>query len=438
MQRTAPAHLEALRSLPGCHAQGQVPLQFPVQPLLQVPTGHKLTLLSRKRTCVHCERHRHRRLLHSDCWQRLLVCRVTQRVPDADVRQTGQTANITSNHLVHGLAVEVIVDKQLGNFALPRFLIRQAQSHGISLHNRPAVHAPDRNPSFVLIIIQRAHLHARRARHIHLGRWHLPHDGLEQRLQIPCQVTRLVPGNATHTRRIHHRKITLLIASLQLAEQIEHRVDDVVRPCSWTVNLVHHDDHLFVQRQRLPQHKARLRHRTLDRIHQQQHAVRHVQHALHLPSEIRVPRGINDVNLLVLVRDGRVLRQNRDTTLALEIIGIHDTRLHRLIGAEHLGLLEHGINKGRLAVIDVGNDGNVAHVVIATGRVDLSLLLHRGGTDADRRGMQPRPLLERSCGNGQGARRLDCTSANLSNTGARHSTQDASCTVLRAPQERRR
>ncbi len=77
----------------------------------------------------------------------------------------------------------------------------------------------------------------------------------------------------------------------------------------------------------------------------------------------------------------------------------------------------HRIHQGRLAVIDVGNDGNVAHGVVATGRrVDLSLLLHRSSTDADRGGMQPRPLLERRIGNGLRARRLDCTSANQSNT----------------------
>ena len=78
----------------------------------------------------------------------------------------------------------------------------------------------------------------------------------------------------------------------------------------------------------------------------------------------------------------------------------------------------HGINQGRLAVINVGNDGNVAHGVIATGRrVDFSLLLHRSSIDADRGGLEPRRLLERPPGGDSlWARHLDCTSANLAST----------------------
>lgn len=44
------------------------------------------------------------------------------------------------------------------------------------------------------------------------------------------------------------------------------------------------------------------------------------------------------------------------------VLGVAGEVAHLII-AEHLGLVEHGINKRGLAVIDVRNDGDVADVV---------------------------------------------------------------------------
>lgn len=58
---------------------------------------------------------------------------------------------------------------------------------------------------------------------------------------------------------------------------------------------------------------SHLRHGPLDGVHQQQHTVHHVQHALYLATKVSVARRVNDVDLVALVADGRVLRQNGDT-----------------------------------------------------------------------------------------------------------------------------
>ncbi|GAA4773972.1 hypothetical protein GCM10023329_22470 [Streptomyces sanyensis] len=47
------------------------------------------------------------------------------------------------------------------------------------------------------------------------------------------------------------------------------------------------------------------------------------------------------------------------------------------MGGEGTGLLEHGVDDGRLAVVDVGDDGDVADVV-ARGHGWLALLSGRG------------------------------------------------------------
>src|SRR6185437_2665457 len=54
--------------------------------------------------------------------------------------------------------------------------------------------------------------------------------------------------------------------------------------------------------------------------------------------------------------------QNRNAALAFERVGIHDARFHALAFAEDAALLEHGVHERGLAVVDVGDDGNVTDV----------------------------------------------------------------------------
>ena len=44
-----------------------------------------------------------------------------------------------------------------------------------------------------------------------------------------------------------------------------------------------------------------------------------------------------------------------------EPLGVHDPFLHLLGGAERAALLQHGVNQRGLAVVNVGDDGDVAN-----------------------------------------------------------------------------
>jgi hypothetical protein len=63
--------------------------------------------------------------------------------------------------------------------------------------------------------------------------------------------------------------------------------------------------------------------------------------------------------------DRRVLGEDRDALLALQITGVHGAFLDVLVLAERTALPEHLVDKGGLAVVDVGDDGDVTNV--ATG-----------------------------------------------------------------------
>ena len=114
--------------------------------------------------------------------------------------------------------------------------------------------------------------------------------------------------------------------------------------------------------ERLLQHGARLRHRPLDGVDQQQAAIGHVQHALDLAAEIGVAGRVDDVDLEPAVGDGRVLGEDRDAALALEVVGVHDQLAGGIRVAEDVRLLEQAIDERGLAVVDVGDDGDVAQL----------------------------------------------------------------------------
>ena len=114
------------------------------------------------------------------------------------------------------------------------------------------------------------------------------------------------------------------------------------------------------QLQRLLQHEAGLRHGALEGVDQQQHAVDHFENALHLAAKVGVSRGVDDVDLDALVEDRRVFGQNRDAALALKVVGIHDALCHHLVFAEYAALLEHLVDQCGFAVVNVGNDGDIA------------------------------------------------------------------------------
>src|SRR5258705_289299 len=140
-------------------------------------------------------------------------------------------------------------------------------------------------------------------------------------------------------------------------------------PSSWStrwiaraIHLVDHDDGLESEGQRLARDKTGLRHRTFHRIDQQQHAFHHRQHALDLAAEIGVSGGIDNVDVRAFVLDGAVLRQDRDAAFLFQVIGVHDPLCDMLMRRKRAGLAQKFVDQRGLAVVDVGNNGDVANV----------------------------------------------------------------------------
>ena len=122
--------------------------------------------------------------------------------------------------------------------------------------------------------------------------------------------------------------------------------------------------------QRLAQHEPGLGERALGGVDQQHDAVDHRQSALDLAAEVGVAGGVDDVDRHrpvggagTGVAHGGVLGEDRDALLALEVAGVHRALVDVLVRAEGAGLPQHRVDERGLAVVDVGDDRDVAQVV---------------------------------------------------------------------------
>ena len=62
---------------------------------------------------------------------------------------------------------------------------------------------------------------------------------------------------------------------------------------------------------------------------------------------------------------GDVLGEDRDAAFPFQFVGIENAIADQLVGAEFAALAEQGVDQSRLAVVNVGDNGNVADVVAA-------------------------------------------------------------------------
>ncbi len=168
----------------------------------------------------------------------------------------------------------------------------------------------------------------------------------------------------------------------QLEQELEALVDDLADPGVRAVGLVHDQHDGQACGEGLAKHEPGLRERALGGVDQQEHAVHHRQAALDLAAEVGVAGRVDDVDGRALPVDRGVLGEDRDPLLALQVTGVHDPvdRLGAL--AERAGGAQHGVDERGLAVVDVGDDGDVAQPTTPPGTERVGRGGLEGGGDA--------------------------------------------------------
>ena len=161
---------------------------------------------------------------------------------------------------------------------------------------------------------------------------------------------------------VDDRKVELLVGRVERGEEVEHFVDDFARARVGFIDLVDADNRLQADLERLADDELRLRHRPFGGVDQHDRAVDHRENALDLAAEVGVAGRIDDVDADVLPHDRGRLGENSDAALAFEVVRIHHPLGDALVVAERARLLQEPVDERRLAVVDVGDDGDVAEL----------------------------------------------------------------------------
>jgi hypothetical protein len=126
-----------------------------------------------------------------------------------------------------------------------------------------------------------------------------------------------------------------------------------------TVNLIDDDHRRQSEGEGLRQHVAGLRKRALSGIDKEDDAVDHRKCSLNLATEIRVTWGVDEVDLDVIPRHRSGLGENRDASLSLLVVGVHDSIDNSGVVAKGTCRTQKRIDEGGLAMVNVCDERDV-------------------------------------------------------------------------------
>ena len=150
------------------------------------------------------------------------------------------------------------------------------------------------------------------------------------------------------------------------AEELRHLVRSTVGVGGGEVDLVHDRHDLEVVLDREVGVCERLRLDSLRRVDHEHGPFAGLERARDLVGEVDVPGRVDQVQLMALPGNPHRLGLDRDPPLALEIHRIEQLLAHVAVG-DGVRELENPVGQGRLPVVDVGDDGEVADAALVHG-----------------------------------------------------------------------
>ena len=224
-------------------------------------------------------------------------------------------------------------------------LLRRAGVHEHQLRTvgEPAVHDPDRrDDTAVLVVLAVEDQALQRGVGIALRRRNAGDDRVEQLVDAVAGLGRdaqdVLGGDAEHGLDLH--RVAIGVGGGQ-------------------VDLVQRGDDLQVVLQRQVAVGQGLGLDALGGVDDEDHAFAGGEAAADLVAEVDVPGRVDQVERVALPVDAHVLGLDRDAPLALQVHRVQVLRPH-VAGVNGVGQLEDAVAEGALAVIDVGDDGEVA------------------------------------------------------------------------------
>ena len=253
------------------------------------------------------------------------VHRVGQGLADRDVLEAGDRDDVAGPGALGRDAIEGLGDEELGDLGVLDRAVQPAPRHALAALERavddPAqrqatqvrrrVEVAHEGLESVVLVVDRARARSRRS-------------SAKQRRQVAARGGRVARGPALARARVEDGERDLVLVGVQVQEEVLDLGDDLGDPGVGAVDLVdqQHDGQALLEG--LAQDEAGLGQGALGGVDQQDDRVDHGQAPLDLAAEVRVTRRVDDVDRQVVPAHGRVLGEDRDALLALEVARVHD------------------------------------------------------------------------------------------------------------------
>src|SRR5713226_3028354 len=369
LQFAAAEHAEGFRRVGVFDADGDVGEQLFLQAVAKVARSNVGAFLAGKRAAVDGENHGQRGLVDQERFERLRGGEVGDALADLDAFDAGDGHEVASENAFGFVAFESAKCIEFGDargFELARHGGRAAEladaDVGAALDGA-VEDAADGDAAEKIAVIEIHHLDLQDAFGIAGRRGDGLDDGLEERKEILGVIADFAVGDAIAGVGVDDGKIELVFGGVEIDEQVVDFVEDFRGAGVGAIDFVQHDDRRKLGGQGFLQDVARLRQRAFAGVDEKDHAVDHAQGALDFTAEIAVAGSVDDIDFGVVEKERGVFGEDGDAALALEVVGIHDALDEGFVGAEDAGLTEHGVDEGGFAVVDVGDDGDVANIL---------------------------------------------------------------------------
>src|SRR6185437_1909467 len=341
-------------------ADGDVGEQLFVETLAQVAAGDGLPFAAGCRRVIDRELHGDGGLVDDDGRQRLGVLEIDDGFPDGDAADTGNGDDVADYRFGNIGALEPFEGEELGDLGFLQRSIALGDVDLIAGFERAVEDARDAKAAEIVGVVEIGDLDLEWAGGVPGSGLQRGDDGFEERLQGGAGGVERERGGAVLGIGVEHREIELILGGIEIDEQVVYLVENFLGAGIGTVDLVDDQDGGQLGFERLGENVPGLGQRAFRGVDQQHDAIDHFEGAFDFAAEVGVAGGVDDVDLGVLVMDRRVLGQDGDAALFLELVRVHDALDDGLIAAEGAGLAEHGVDEGGLAVVDVSDDGDVA------------------------------------------------------------------------------
>ena len=307
---------------------GQVLLQLLEETVAQVAAGNILALFAEEWRVVDGEQHAHRGLVDLDRGQWLGILDIANSIADLEchvfiqIHQHG--ANLTS--LDRGLDTFFAQ-----TFESVKFLYLADNLLAIALHQADvltrlkgsAMQTADSYTSEIRTVIQRRNHHLSIAL-VHFRSGDMLDNQVHKVSDILGGGVPILTHPALFGAAIGGGELQLVVVGAEIEHQVEHSLLGQLRVAVRLVDLVDNNNRLQAQLDCFLQHEACLWHGAFESINHQQHTVGHIEHALHLATEIAVARCVDNVDFIAFIAHADILRKDGDAAFAFKVVVVED------------------------------------------------------------------------------------------------------------------